>query len=1061
MPRIQTVRDLEAAGIPGPVVQKLVNSLNGSHGTSLLDCDLLALQAAALNDQDVLEGTQNLIVAGPTSAGKTLVAQAMIARTLARDPSAKVLYLVPLRALVTEKYGDFVSVFAPELQVVPVSSDYPLSDDIIARGRWSIAVVVFDKVYHWLSQPDRLLALLTTVDLVVIDELQVMELQERGEKLELILSYLLWYQRTNGPVNGPKLRLVAMAASHLLASMTQSWLQAQVTPKQLVKRPVPLYEGWISLKGESRIFEDAASKTLLAPAAYPESLTKALQACRTPSKSSYQAVLKLATRFLHEKMRVLVYVASQNDARSLASYLAAKLRQAQPALDIHPGVALELLDLDDSPVKDALGATLRGRVGFHHGNMTRSERAVVEHGFLHAGDELPVGIVVATSTLSMGVNMPTDVLLLHDHHTHTKKETLDQFNDEMVMQRTTTRPLSVIEYRNLAGRAGRFRPGDNTNRFGVSLMVLDRQDGHDDLSEAELLLHGQEQPMRSQLLAPDLGYHPHVLKLLCAGQSGLPREMAAHVSLGQYVSEVFQGSYAASTSSEACAEVLDGVRRSLRDLERLHLLARTGLTGPGLVAAGHHLSLKSIETLINLALQLPVLWPRRRLEILYAVAGLDEMRSEYPSPRRFARDLATKRGDVLEGLRAYMAYNIPSDMIPGDVAFSVLREGTVQERAELADDDLVRVSRSLLAWEWTSGRTASRLNEYGAFAGVSLKALESLGERFAVYISALRGLWEQRIPPDDQWEYWESVRRQLWLFEQTMRHGVPLGVVALPILGGCSANDRLSRRKYMDMVGLAGTWINHQSILGQLAPEGLTNLAAWNHIRQALLWWQSRTDDPAKEQNVGIMVPALVDLFAGVIAEDFTGVDKPAPKPNAQQPPWMALAGISEETYRIIQTRTHEQLTRYRITEPGRLRTLLESTMARVPIRLQLKAATGGVTTDIRLCYIGRQPVVLGIIAGKPTTQALKAFPREFTNLLIVAPRPPDADFLAQHSRKIRMVITADAFIAGTELLQLHPQHLRRFLAVLSLHGVTIGSIEEIFQHMFSEEISRQVNTPA
>ena len=32
--------------------------------------------------------------------------------------------------------------------------------------------------------------LLTTLDLVVIDELQVMELQERGEKLELILSHL-------------------------------------------------------------------------------------------------------------------------------------------------------------------------------------------------------------------------------------------------------------------------------------------------------------------------------------------------------------------------------------------------------------------------------------------------------------------------------------------------------------------------------------------------------------------------------------------------------------------------------------------------------------------------------------------------------------------------------------------------------------------------------------------------------------------------------------------------------------------------------------------------------
>ena len=66
------------------------------------------------------------------------------------NSSWKVSYSVPLRALVTEKYGDSFRVRSRTARV-PVSSDYPLSDDIIAHGRWNIAVVVFDKVINRLE----------------------------------------------------------------------------------------------------------------------------------------------------------------------------------------------------------------------------------------------------------------------------------------------------------------------------------------------------------------------------------------------------------------------------------------------------------------------------------------------------------------------------------------------------------------------------------------------------------------------------------------------------------------------------------------------------------------------------------------------------------------------------------------------------------------------------------------------------------------------------------------------------------------------------------------------
>src|SRR5262249_5231595 len=54
---------------------------------------------------DALDGGRSVLVAAPTGAGKTLVAEYAIARALAAG--GKAFYTTPLKALSNQKYGDF------------------------------------------------------------------------------------------------------------------------------------------------------------------------------------------------------------------------------------------------------------------------------------------------------------------------------------------------------------------------------------------------------------------------------------------------------------------------------------------------------------------------------------------------------------------------------------------------------------------------------------------------------------------------------------------------------------------------------------------------------------------------------------------------------------------------------------------------------------------------------------------------------------------------------------------------------------------------------------------
>ncbi|RLF14906.1 MAG: ATP-dependent DNA helicase, partial [Thermoprotei archaeon] len=87
-------------------------------------------QAEAV-ERGLLEG-ENIVMAVPTAAGKTLVAlMAVMKKVLTGE--GKALYLVPLRALASEKYEEFSGLEELDVKVALSTGDYDSSDPWLSK----------------------------------------------------------------------------------------------------------------------------------------------------------------------------------------------------------------------------------------------------------------------------------------------------------------------------------------------------------------------------------------------------------------------------------------------------------------------------------------------------------------------------------------------------------------------------------------------------------------------------------------------------------------------------------------------------------------------------------------------------------------------------------------------------------------------------------------------------------------------------------------------------------------------------------------------------------------
>jgi len=347
--------------------------------------ELYPTQEAAV-EAGVCDG-ERVVAAIPTASGKTFVAQLAM---LTSDGPA--LYVVPLRALATEKYDEFEAL--PGVSVGMATGDFDATDEELADH--DIVVATSEKVDSAIRNGASWVEALACV---VVDEIHLLDAEDRGPTLEVTIAKL---QRLT-----PTVQLVGLSATFGNAGAIAYWLDAELVDMDW--RPVALRTG-VYADDEMR-FSDGKVRRVEA--------------------GDGGAARALARDVVDgEDGQCLIFVNSRRGAQDLASTLTDEFF-ATPA-----SVAEELQEVAITETGTELARCVAHGVAFHHAGLASEQRRVVERAFR----ERELRVIVATPTLAAGVNVPARRVVVRDH---------ERWNG------TSMEPLSVLEVHQMFGRAGR------------------------------------------------------------------------------------------------------------------------------------------------------------------------------------------------------------------------------------------------------------------------------------------------------------------------------------------------------------------------------------------------------------------------------------------------------------------------------------------------------------------------------------------------------------------------------------------------------------------------------
>jgi replicative superfamily II helicase len=430
-----SVIGLAAHGAPAALVDVWAR-----HVRDLTDVQERAVRAGAL------DGASNLLVVAPTSSGKTFVGEmAATASAFARRRHA--IFIVPFKAVAEEHFLLFRERYGDLLSVVISTGDWSEYDADIRAGSFNLAVMTYEKLMGFLVHQPDLLANCTTV---VVDEVQSIGAADRGAKLEMLLTQVL--------VSSDPPQVIALSASLDELNELDQWFRALLVMS--TERPIPLTQSVCDPTGQATVIGSNGER----------SVRQMVQ----PQVDREGLLLALCERLVVEGSQVLVFRAAIKDTVETARQLRERLRAH--GLPYH--IAERINELDDSDAIVDLRLDLASGVAFHNGDLTHPERQLVEAAF-RAGD---ARVLVSTTTLAMGVNLPSDIVIVADSRRFVP-----------VRGGWGQEPTSVADYRNAAGRAGRL--GQRT--AGLAVLLADTVVEHHQLVNAYLL--GQVEPVRSQI----------------------------------------------------------------------------------------------------------------------------------------------------------------------------------------------------------------------------------------------------------------------------------------------------------------------------------------------------------------------------------------------------------------------------------------------------------------------------------------------------------------------------------------------------------------------------------
>jgi len=382
-----------------------------------------------------LEG-KNLILASPTASGKTLIAE-LCALKHVLEKDGKVFYLTPLRALASEKYQEFKKYAVirkndgRRISVGISTGDYDSSDPWLERH--DIIVTTNEKADSLLRHRARWI---NEISLVVADEVHLLNDADRGPTLEVVLARLM-------QVN-PDAQLLALSATVKNAEEAAEWLKAASVTTEW--RPVVLKEG-VLLHDETQFKDGGAFKV---------------------EKSTKNPAINLAMHIIRSGGQALIFAGTRKNSVSVANKAASSVGPilSKPLKRSLMRVAEQILTSGErTRISESLAELVKHGTAFHHAGLGGSHRKIIEDAFR----EGKIKVLTATPTLAFGVNLPARMVVIHDYR---------RYEPEYGYY-----PITVLEYKQMAGRAGRPR----YDKIGEALLIAKTEDERDYLMESYVL----------------------------------------------------------------------------------------------------------------------------------------------------------------------------------------------------------------------------------------------------------------------------------------------------------------------------------------------------------------------------------------------------------------------------------------------------------------------------------------------------------------------------------------------------------------------------------------------
>ncbi|MDW7774712.1 MAG: ATP-dependent DNA helicase [Methanosarcinales archaeon] len=409
--------------------------------------ELYPPQVAAI-EAGLLDG-KNILAAVPTASGKTMLAELAMLTSVMKG--GKCLYIVPLRALASEKYERF-----REFHVLGVEAGIS-SGDLDSRDEWlgkkDIIVATSEKTDSLIRNGASWIKELTVI---VVDEIHLLDSVDRGPTLEVTIARLM---QTN-----PDAQVIGLSATVGNSKDMAEWLDAELVESDW--RPVDLREG---------VFFGSAINFI--------------QGQRAVESPYGDELVDLVSDTLQEGGQCLVFESSRRNAEASARRLGQVLAKKHDAKTLS-----ELNDLAESvsgtgetETATRLNRCIRGGAAFHHAGLTSEQRKHVEAGFRNN----LIKVLSSTPTLAAGLNLPARRVIIRGYRRYDP-------NYGMV-------PIPVLEYKQMAGRAGR----PQLDPYGESVLIAksfeELQELKDQyiLSDAEDIWSklGSENALRTHILS--------------------------------------------------------------------------------------------------------------------------------------------------------------------------------------------------------------------------------------------------------------------------------------------------------------------------------------------------------------------------------------------------------------------------------------------------------------------------------------------------------------------------------------------------------------------------------